>query len=102
MGVPITYIDKHNPEQFEIVGSSRDMSRPMSEIASEGSYEKGGPRFYVSLDKISKSDIIFDSRQQTADSRQQTADSRQQTADSRQQTVRYKRLYDRIVIRRKL
>ena len=88
MGVPITYIDKHNPEQFEIVGSSRDMSRPMSEIASEGSYEKGGPRFYVSLDKISKSDIIFDSRQQTA--------------DSRQQTVRYKRLYDRIVIRRKL
>lgn len=46
MGVPITYLDKHNPEQFKIAGSSRDLGQPMSEIAPEGSYEKGGPRFY--------------------------------------------------------
>jgi len=23
MGVPITFIDKHNPEQFELIGDSR-------------------------------------------------------------------------------
>ena len=60
MGVPITYIDKHNPEQFEIIGSSREMGRPMSEIAPEGSFEKGGPRFYISLDKIRNSNTILD------------------------------------------
>lgn len=48
MGVPITYLDKHNPDQFEIVGSSRNLGRPMSEIAPKGSYESGGPRFYLS------------------------------------------------------
>ena len=48
MGVPITYLDKHNPDQFDIVGSSRDLGRPMSEIAPKGSYEAGGPRFYLS------------------------------------------------------
>ena len=50
MGVPITYLDKHNPDQFDIVGSSRDLGRPMSEIAPKGSYEAGGPRFYLSVD----------------------------------------------------
>ena len=50
MGVPITYLDKHNPDQFDIVGSSRDLGRPMSEIAPRGSYEAGGPRFYLSVD----------------------------------------------------
>lgn len=50
MGVPITYLDKHNPDQFDIVGSSRDLGRPMSEIAPKGSYETGGPRFYLSVD----------------------------------------------------
>ena len=54
IGVPITYLDKHNPEQFDIVGSSRNLGQPMSEIAPEGSYEKGGPRFYLALDKINQ------------------------------------------------
>lgn len=36
MGVPITYVDKHNPEQFEIIGASRWMGKPMSEIAPKG------------------------------------------------------------------
>ena len=47
IGVPITYLDKHNPEQFEIIGASRWMGKPMSEIASKGSYVAGGVRFYL-------------------------------------------------------
>lgn len=47
MGVPITFIDKYNPEQFEIVGSSKTMGRPMSEVAEKGTYQQGGPRFYL-------------------------------------------------------
>ena len=47
IGVPITYLDKHNPEQFEIIGASRWMGKPMSEIAPKGSYVAGGVRFYL-------------------------------------------------------
>jgi hypothetical protein len=47
MGVPITFLDKYNPEQFEIVGSSRRLSQPMSNHAERGTYLQGGPRFYV-------------------------------------------------------
>nr|WP_229296595.1 adenine-specific methyltransferase EcoRI family protein [Enterobacter hormaechei] len=48
MGVPITFLDKFNPEQFEILGSSKTLSRPMSQIANKGTYQPGGPRFYLS------------------------------------------------------
>ena len=51
MGVPITFIARYNPEQFEIVGSSRWLGRPMSEIAPKGSYVAGGIRFYLPIDK---------------------------------------------------
>ncbi len=47
MGVPITFLDKYNPEQFEILGSSKTLSRPMSEVAKKGTYQQGGPRFYL-------------------------------------------------------
>lgn len=47
MGVPITFLDKYNPDQFEIVGSSLTLGRPMSEIAAKGTYTQGGPRFYL-------------------------------------------------------
>jgi hypothetical protein len=47
MGVPITFLDKYNPEQFEILGSSRTLGKPMSEFAEKGSYPQGGPRFYL-------------------------------------------------------
>ena len=66
MGVPITFLDKYKPEQFEILGSSRTLGLPMSQIAPKGSYEQGGPRFYL---------------------------------DNGDGT--YRRLYDRIVIRKK-
>lgn len=47
MGVPITFIDKYNPDQFEIVGSSKSLGRRMSEVAQKGTYQEGGPRFYL-------------------------------------------------------
>ncbi|GEO97302.1 adenine-specific methyltransferase EcoRI family protein [Kocuria turfanensis] len=47
MGVPITFLDKYNPEQFEIIGSSKTLGRPMSEVANKGTYQQGGPRFYL-------------------------------------------------------
>ncbi len=48
MGVPISFLDKYNPDQFEILGSSRTLGRPMSEFAKKGAYLQGGPRFYLS------------------------------------------------------
>ncbi|HFF3758585.1 TPA: adenine-specific methyltransferase EcoRI family protein [Stenotrophomonas maltophilia] len=47
MGVPITFLDKYNPTQFEILGSSRTLGTPMSQLAEKGSYSPGGPRFYL-------------------------------------------------------
>ena len=48
MGVPISFLDKYSPEQFEIIGSSRELGAPMSEVAEKGTYSQGGPRFYLS------------------------------------------------------
>jgi hypothetical protein len=47
MGVPITFLDKYNPDQFEIIGSSRFIGKRMSEFASKGTYVAGGVRFYL-------------------------------------------------------
>jgi hypothetical protein len=48
MGVPISFLDKYSPEQFEIIGSSRELGTPMSEVAEKGTYTAGGQRFYLS------------------------------------------------------
>jgi hypothetical protein len=64
MGVPITFIDKYNPEQFEIVGSSKTLGVKMSDIAEKGTFQQGGPRFYLAVGR-----------------------------------GRYRRMYDRIVVR---
>lgn len=66
MGVPITFLEKYNPEQFEIVGPSWVVGRPISDFAKKGTYMAGGMRFYLA------------------------------NGDGT-----YRRLYDRIVIRRK-
>lgn len=47
MGVPITFLDKYNPEQFEILGSSMDLSKPISQFAEKGTYPQGGPAFHI-------------------------------------------------------
>jgi len=78
IGVPITFLDKHCPEQFEIIGISRELGRPMSEIAPKGTYEQGRVRFYLSNDKLAGMGRQFDENR----------------------GLKYRRLYDRIVIRR--
>jgi hypothetical protein len=47
MGVPISFLDKYNPDQFEIVGFSLSLAKPMSAVAQKGTYLQGGPRFYT-------------------------------------------------------
>lgn len=47
MGVPITFLDKYNPDQFEILGSSMNLGVPMSQVAKKGTFQPGGPRFYL-------------------------------------------------------
>ena len=67
MGVPITFLGKYNPDQFEILGLSSTMAKPIDEcVEPDAEYIKGGPRFYV-----------------------------------KEGHKKYKRCYDRIVIRNK-
>jgi Adenine-specific methyltransferase EcoRI len=47
MGVPITFLDKYNPDQFQILGSSRTLGNPMAVVAARGTFLQGGPRFYL-------------------------------------------------------
>ena len=47
MGVPITFLDKYNPDQFEILGTNLTVGEPISSIANKGSYAQGGPSFYI-------------------------------------------------------
>lgn len=47
MGVPITFLDKYSPEQFEILGNSGSLAKPMSDFAEKGTYVQGGPSFYL-------------------------------------------------------
>jgi hypothetical protein len=46
MGVPISFLNKYNPDQFEILGSSRELAEVMSKFAEKGSYVQGGRAFY--------------------------------------------------------
>ena len=48
MGVPITFMDKYCPDQFEILGYSLDLAWTISEHVPEGkTYVKGGNCFYL-------------------------------------------------------
>ena len=67
MGVPISFLDKYCPEQFEILGSSPQLARPIADyIEPDAEYEKGGPACYLKIGE-----------------------------------KKYRRLYDRILIRRR-
>lgn len=46
MGVPITFMDRYNPAQFEIVGSSLELA-DMNIIRKLQGKAGGGPRFYI-------------------------------------------------------
>ena len=68
MGVPITYLQKYKPSQFEIIGSSRELGKQMKGLVEDDAvYSKGGIRFYLPLGN-----------------------------------KHYKRMYDRIVIKRRV
>ena len=50
MGVPISFLDKYCPEQFEILGMSLDLATPIKDcVESDAVYEKGGLRFYLKI-----------------------------------------------------
>ena len=49
MGVPISFLDKYCPEQFEIVGHSLQLA-DMSIIKKRQGKAGGGPRFYIEKD----------------------------------------------------
>lgn len=51
IGVPITFMDKYNPEQFELLGTSRELVRELSEdVKKNGAYPQIG-RFYLDIGK---------------------------------------------------
>ncbi len=48
MGVPVTFLDKYNPEQFEVIGFSLLIAKPIKECIPDGhSFQKGGNAFYL-------------------------------------------------------
>lgn len=49
MGVPLTFLDKYNPEQFEIIGQSLDLAN-MTIVKKKLGKSGGGPRFYLEQD----------------------------------------------------
>ena len=45
MGVPITFLDKYNPDQFEILGSNRDVNQDPNKVYGRGSILNGKETF---------------------------------------------------------
>jgi hypothetical protein len=111
MGVPITFLDKYNPEQFEIIGSSRWLGEPMSKFAPKGSYVQGGIRFYLPLDNWNskQGQSLEQSRAEQSRAEQSRAEQSraeqsraEQSRAEQSRAEQYRCLYDRIVIRRKV
>jgi hypothetical protein len=61
IGVPITYMNKHNPEQFDIVGADFDLANPVN--LNNG--KRGTGRFYVktTIDSNNNSEHALTDRQ---------------------------------------
>jgi len=45
MGVPINFLDKHNPDQFEIVGSNRGIDQDQNGVYGRSSFLNGKEKF---------------------------------------------------------
>ena len=58
MGVPITFLDKYNPNQFEIVGASMDSENTFCHIQKD--YVKLGYKFFKQDGDISGSGALRD------------------------------------------
>ncbi len=57
MGVPITFLDKYNPEQFEIIGSNRGVDQDPNGVYGRGSHLNGKETFkriFVRNKKVKK------------------------------------------------
>jgi hypothetical protein len=56
MGVPVTFLEKYNPEQFEIIGSSTTLAKPMLELAGKGNgrfcLDKGNGEYHRLYERI--------------------------------------------------
>lgn len=46
IGVPITFMDKHNPEQFSVIGHEHDLTGNGGEGIKHGQFEYSGRGFY--------------------------------------------------------
>jgi hypothetical protein len=58
MGVPVTFLEKHNPEQFEIVGSNRGIDQDPDGVYGRGSHLNGKETFkrlFIRRRKLKKS-----------------------------------------------
>jgi hypothetical protein len=57
MGVPITFLDKFNPDQFEIIGSNRGIGQDPKGIYGRGSFLNGKETFkrlFIRNKKVTK------------------------------------------------
>src|SRR5690606_7985122 len=45
MGVPVTFLEKHNADQFELVGSNRGINQDPNGVYGRGSYLNGKETF---------------------------------------------------------
>lgn len=46
MGVPITFLDKYNPDEFEIIGHEHDVNGDGGDGVIHGQFEYNGCGFY--------------------------------------------------------
>ena len=58
MGVPINFLDKYNPDQFEIVGASVDSKNTLCHIQKD--YTKLGYKFFKQDGSVSGSGALRD------------------------------------------
>lgn len=50
MAVPVTFLDKYNPAQFEIISVSGECAKPIKEcVEKDAEYTKGGLSFYTKI-----------------------------------------------------
>jgi len=50
MGVPISFLDKYSPDQFEIIGTSPQLANPIVDyVEPDAEFEKGGPACYLKV-----------------------------------------------------
>jgi len=69
MGVPISYMEKHTPGQFDIVGADYDVANP---IRLNGGRKKGTGRFYITEQGLKKNSAGKETIQQNCYSQKST------------------------------